>query len=232
MIFVKVTPHYTKMTHSTAPYTKICGISTLDAARSAAENGAVFLGFIHFAKSPRHLDIGAMSALMQAVRDDDIRLPLVAVAVNPDEALLISLRDVIKPDMVQLHGHETPERVAEVKALTGLPVIKAISVSNAGDLDAAKLYEYSADYLLFDAKTPKDAALPGGLGLSFDWTLLAGRQWQKPWFLAGGLDPDNVAEALRISGATHLDVSSGVESAPGVKSPELISRFLRNAKAL
>jgi len=220
------------MTQSAAPHTKICGISTLEAARVAADNGAAFLGFIHFAKSPRHLGIDAMAALMQAVRDDGIRLPLVGVTVDPDDALLLALRDTVKPDMVQLHGHEKPERVADVKALTGLPVIKAISVSNADDLNAAKAHEDGADYLLFDAKAPKDAVLPGGLGLSFDWTLLAGRSWEKPWFLAGGLDPDNVAEALRISGAEYLDVSSGVESAPGVKSPELISRFLRNAKAL
>ncbi|WP_443748912.1 phosphoribosylanthranilate isomerase [Asticcacaulis solisilvae] len=220
------------MTQPAAPHTKICGISTLEAARVAARDGAAFLGFIHFAKSPRHLTINEMAALMQAVRDDGIALPLVSVTVNPDETLLTALRDVVKPDMIQLHGHETPERVAEVKALTGLPVIKAISVSNADDLTAAKAYEYSADYLLFDARTPKDADLPGGLGLSFDWTLLAGRTWRKPWFLAGGLDPDNVAEALRISGAEAVDVSSGVESAPGLKSPELISRFLRSVKAL
>ena len=220
------------MIQSVAINTKICGISKLEAARAAAGNGAAFLGFIHFAKSPRHLDTDAMTALMQAIRRDGIRLPLVAVTVNPGDALLVALRDTVKPDIVQLHGHETPERVAEVKALTGLPVIKAVSVSNAGDLDAAIPYEAVADYLLFDAKAPKDAALPGGLGLSFDWTLLAGRNWQKPWFLAGGLGPDNVAEAVRISGAKSLDVSSGVESAPGVKSPELISRFLRTAKAL
>ena len=220
------------MTQPAAINTKICGISTLEAARVAAREGAAFLGFIHFAKSPRHLTLDAMAALMQAIRDDGIVLPLVSVTVNPDEAQLTVLRDTVKPDMVQLHGHETPERVAEVKALTGLPVIKAISVSDAQDLVAAKAYEYSADYLLFDAKAPRDAAMPGGLGLSFDWTLLAGRQWQKPWFLAGGLDPDNAAEAVQISGAKSVDVSSGVESAPGVKSTELISRFLRNAKAL
>lgn len=232
MIFAKVPLHYTKMTQPAATNTKICGITTLEAARVTARDGAAFLGFIHFAKSPRHLTLDAMAELMQAVRDDGIALPLVSVTVNPDENLLVALREAVKPDMVQLHGHETPERVAEVKALTGLPVIKAISVSNADDLDTAKAYEYGADYLLFDAKAPKDAAIPGGLGLSFDWTLLAGRTWQKPWFLAGGLDPDNVAEAVRISGAKYLDVSSGVESAPGVKSRELISRFLRTAKAL
>jgi phosphoribosylanthranilate isomerase len=220
------------MIQSAAHHTKICGISTLETARVAAEGDAAFLGFIHFAKSPRHLDIDAMAALMQAVRDDGIRLPLVSVTVDPDNALLFALRDTVKPDIVQLHGHETPERVAEIGALTGLPIIKAISVSDADDLDTAKAFEASADYLLFDAKAPKGAALPGGLGLSFDWTLLAGHTWRKPWFLAGGLDPDNVAEALRISGASYVDVSSGVESAPGIKSPELISRFLRNAKAL
>lgn len=220
------------MIHSTAPNTKICGISTLDAARAAAETGAAFLGFIHFPKSPRHLTAEAMTALMQAVRDDGISLPLVSVVVDPDNALLLTLRDMVKPDIIQLHGHETPERVAEVKALTGRPVIKAISVSTAADLAAAEAYETEADYLLFDARPPKDATLPGGLGLRFDWTLLGGRSWQKPWFLAGGLSPDNVAEALEISGARYVDVSSGVESAPGVKSPELISRFLRNVKAL
>lgn len=232
MIFAEVAPHYTKMTQRAAPHTKICGISTREAARTAADNGAAFLGFIHFAKSPRHLAVDEMAALMQAIRDEGIRLPLVAVTVDPDDALLAALRDGVKPDLVQLHGHETPQRAAEVKALTGLPVIKAISVSQADDLDAAKAFEDTADYLLFDARAPKDAALPGGLGVSFDWTLLAGRTWQKPWFLAGGLNPENVAEALKITGATHVDVSSGVESAPGVKSPELISRFLRTVKAL
>ncbi len=232
MIFAEVAPHYIKMIQSVVPYTKICGLSTSEAARGAVENGAAFLGFIHFAKSPRHLGVDAMAALMQAVRDDGIAVPLVSVIVDPDDALLLALRDTVKPDIIQLHGHEIPARVAEVRALTGLPVIKAVSISTAEDLDAAKAFEDSADYLLFDAKPPKDAALPGGLGLSFDWTLLSGRTWQKPWFLAGGLDPHNVAGALEISGARYVDVSSGVESAPGVKSPELISRFLRTTKAL
>lgn len=211
---------------------KICGISTLEAARHATGQGAAFLGFIHFAKSPRHLSLNNMAALLRLIRDQGVTIPLVSVVVDPDDNLLIALREEVRPDLIQLHGKETPERVAEIAALTGLPLIKAISVADAGDLAAAAAYEAHAAYLMFDAKPPKDATLPGGLGLSFDWPLMQAYGGEKPWFLAGGLTPDNVGDAVSRSRAAFVDVSSGVESAPGVKDPALISRFLKAVKAL
>ncbi len=211
---------------------KICGISTRDAAHVALTHGADFLGFIHFGKSPRHLSLDQMARLMQGLRNDCVTKPLVSVVADPDDDLLQSLRDTVKPDLIQLHGKETPQRVAEVRDHLNIPVIKALSISEAGDLVAAATYDSVSDYLMFDAKAPKDAVLPGGLGLSFDWTLLRGYQGQKPWFLAGGLTPENVAEAVTISGARLVDVSSGVESDPGVKDPQRISDFLNAAKAL
>ncbi|MBP2159843.1 MULTISPECIES: phosphoribosylanthranilate isomerase [Asticcacaulis] len=211
---------------------KICGISTLSAAQTAIAEGTAFLGFIHFAKSPRHLDLTAMSELMLSLRASGATQKLVSVVVDPDDAMIEALRDHVKPDLIQLHGKETPDRVAQVRQAMGIPVVKALSLSEAADLTAAQAFDNVADYLLFDAKPPKDASLPGGLGLSFDWTLLTGYAGEKPWFLAGGLTPDNVAEAVTISGAKYVDVSSGVESAPGVKDPNLISGFLRTVKAL
>ena len=211
---------------------KICGISSIATARTAIAESAVYLGFIHFARSPRHIELAAMAELMQAIRNDGATQKLVSVVVDPGDAMIDALRDSVKPDLIQLHGKETPERVAYVRQAMGIPVIKALSVSEAADLVAAQTFDSVADYLLFDARPPKDATLPGGLGLSFDWTLLHGYNGKKPWFLAGGLTPDNVAEAIRISGARLVDVSSGVESAPGVKDPNLISGFLRTVKAL
>ncbi|ESQ90821.1 hypothetical protein ABAC460_08305 [Asticcacaulis sp. AC460] len=173
-----------------------------------------------------------MTQLMQAIRCHGMTTPLTAVVVNPDDELLTALTASAQPDLIQLHGHETPDRVAEVRSRFGLPVIKAISVETADDIAAAKLYDEVADYLLFDAKTPKDAVLPGGMGLSFDWPLMRAWTGVKPWLLAGGLTPDNVAEALRLSGAPGVDVSSGVESTPGVKDERLISGFLKAVKSL
>lgn len=211
---------------------KICGISTLAAAKVAIADNADFLGFIHFPKSPRHLSLEAMADLMQAIRAGGVTQKLVSVVVDPDDKVLETLRDKVKPDLVQLHGKETPERVTAVRKTVNIPIIKALSISDAADLVTAESFDSIADYLLFDAKPPKDAHLPGGLGLSFDWTLLTGYTGKTPWFLAGGLTPDNIAEAVRISCAKHVDVSSGVESAPGVKDPGLISGFLRTVKAL
>jgi len=211
---------------------KICGISTLSAARTAIAEGAAFLGFIHFARSPRHIELTALADLMRSIRAEGATQKLVSVVVDPNDAVLEALRDSVKPDLIQLHGKETPERVAQVRAFMGIPVIKALSISDAADLTAAQAFDGVADYLMFDAKPPKDALLPGGLGISFDWTLLKGYAGKKPWFLAGGLTPGNVAEAVTISGAQYVDVSSGVESAPGVKDPNLISGFLRTVKAL
>ena len=214
------------------PKVKICGIRTIDAAIAALNDSADFLGFIHFAKSPRHLTLNAMKDLMSAIRSVNATIPLVSVVVNPENDLLVALRDEVKPDLIQLHGKETPARVAEIAALTHIPLIKAVSVSGKSDLDGVSAYEPHVRYMMFDAKTPKEADLPGGLGLSFDWPIMQGYAGVKPWFLAGGLSLGNVAEAVRLSGAPMLDISSGVESAPGVKDNGLISGFLRAAKAL
>ncbi|MEI9903827.1 MAG: phosphoribosylanthranilate isomerase [Asticcacaulis sp.] len=211
---------------------KICGITGLEAALAAANDSADFLGFIHFAKSPRHLPLKAMAELMRVIRAEGVNLPLVSVVVDPGDELLEALAGEVRPDLIQLHGQETPERVAEIVAKVNIPAIKAISVSDTGDLAAAADYAPYAEYLMFDARTPKDAAMPGGLGLSFDWPVMRGYTGKKPWFLAGGLTPENVAEAVSLSGAPMVDVSSGVESAPGVKDIGLISRFLKAAKSL
>jgi phosphoribosylanthranilate isomerase len=214
------------------PRIKICGIRTIDAAIAAINDSADFLGFIHFPKSPRHLTLDAMKDLIQAIRSVNANIPCVSVVVNAENDVLEMLRDEVKPDLLQLHGKETPERVAEIATLTHIPLIKAISVSEKSDLDGVSAYEPHVEYMMFDAKAPKDAALPGGLGLSFDWTIMQGYSGVKPWFLAGGLSVENAAEAVRLSGAPMLDISSGVESAPGVKDNGLISDFLRAAKAL
>ena len=173
-----------------------------------------------------------MAALMGMIRDAGHSLPLVSVVVDPDDDTLVRLRDEVRPDLIQLHGKETPARAAHIGAATGLGLIKALSVAEASDLEVAAAYEPHVDYLMFDAKPPKDAAMPGGLGLRFDWTLMRDYGGEKPWFLAGGLTPQNVAEAVDQSGASLVDTSSGVESAPGVKDPELISRFLQAVNSL
>lgn len=214
------------------PAVKICGIRTMDAAIAAINDSADFLGFIHFAKSPRHLTLNTMKDLISAIRSVNATIPLVSVVVNPENDMLETLRDEVKPDLIQLHGKETPQRVAEIAVLTNIPLIKAISVSEKSDLDEAPLYEPHVEYMMFDAKPPKTAVLPGGLGLSFDWTLMRHHAAAKPWFLAGGLSSETVAAAVKESGASMLDISSGVESAPGVKDSALISGFLRAAKSL
>lgn len=214
------------------PKVKICGIRTIDAAIAAINDSADFLGFIHFPKSPRHLPLNAMKNLIQAIRSVNANIPCVSVVVNPDDSLLSDLKNTVRPDLIQLHGKETPERVAHIAALTHIPLIKAVSVSEKGDLDGVSAYEPHVRYMMFDAKTPKAAALPGGLGLSFDWSIMQGYSGAKPWFLAGGLSVENVAEAVKLSGAPMLDISSGVESAPGVKDNGLISGFLKAAKSL
>ena len=210
---------------------KICGISTLSAAEAAIADGAAFLGLIHFARSPRHLELNAMAGLMRSLRDRGHTLPLVSVVVDPDDETLAFIHETVRPDLIQLHGKETPERTAQIAA-KGFHVIKALSIGEATDLETAAAYEPHVDYLMFDAKTPKDAPMPGGLGVRFDWTLMQGYAGHKPWFLAGGLTPDTVAEAVAQSGARYVDTSSGVESAPGIKDPALISSFLQAVKSL
>ncbi|MCA0871852.1 phosphoribosylanthranilate isomerase [Seohaeicola saemankumensis] len=206
---------------------KICGLRTAADVAAAANAGAAYVGFVFFAKSPRHLDIDTAAALAAEV---PLGVCKVALTVNATDAELDAIVARVPLDMLQLHGKETPERVAEIKARFGLPVMKAIGIADAEDLSLIDRYEPVADQLLIDAKPPRNAELPGGNGLAFDWRLLAGRKyWQKPWMLAGGLTPDNVAEAIRMTSARQVDVSSGVESAPGVKDADRIAGFLSAA---
>jgi len=183
-----------------------------------------------FEKSPRHLaDLGKAKEIAAALGKTVSR---VAVTVDADDAALQTIIDAIAPDCLHLHGNESPARVAEVKSRFGLPVMKACPISGPEDVVAARLYQAHADLLLFDAKPPKSgASRPGGLGETFDWSLLKGTKWQVPWLLAGGLDPANVAGAIKGLHPGGVDVSSGVEVAPGVKSPELIERFVAAARS-
>ncbi|WP_170357087.1 phosphoribosylanthranilate isomerase [Ruegeria arenilitoris] len=207
---------------------KICGLTAPEHVRAAVEAGARYIGFNFFPKSPRYAPIAQAAALAS---DVPVGVAKVALAVNFSDAQLDEIVAGVPLDMLQLHGAESPERVAEVKSRYGLPVIKAIGVAEAEDLAAIDLYSDVADQLLVDAKPPKNSDLPGGNGLPFDWRLLAGRKyWRTPWMLSGGLNPDNVAEAIRMTGAKQVDVASGVESAPGVKDPGLIRSFIEAAR--
>ena len=202
---------------------KICGLTTPEAVAAALEGRAAFLGFMFFAKSPRNVAPEAAARLAAPARGP---AKVVAVTVDPDDAELDRICAVLKPDLIQLHGKETPQRVAAVAQRTGAGVIKVLPIAEASDFDAASAYDGAVDHLMFDVKPPEGADRPGGLGASFDWTLAQGRRFARPWFLAGGLNPWNAAEALEKSGAPMLDVSSGVERGPGVKDPALISAFL------
>lgn len=201
---------------------KICGLRTLEDVATVAAVGVAYAGFVFFAKSPRHLTVDQARPLALSAPEG---LCKVALTVDADDATLDAIVGGLPLDMLQLHGHETPDRVAEVKARYGLPVMKAVGVADEGDLAALLDYSLVADQVLVDAKPPRGAALPGGNGLAFDWRLVAQRRWLRPWMLAGGLTPDNVAEAVRLTGARQVDVSSGVESAPGVKDPARIRAF-------
>jgi phosphoribosylanthranilate isomerase len=207
--------------------TKICGISTPEAVTAALDGGAAFLGFMFFEKSPRNLAPDAAWRLAQPVRD---KAKVVAVLVDPGDAEVDRIAQVLQPDFIQLHGAETPARARAVGERARAGIIKVLPVSEAADLAAAADFEIVADHLMFDTKPAKDAERPGGAGRAFDWTLLAGRRFQRPWFLAGGLDPWNLAEAVQQSGAPLLDVSSGVERGAGLKDPALIRAFLDAAK--
>ena len=203
---------------------KICGLSTADGVRAAVDGGAAFIGFVFFSKSPRHLDPKTAAVLAAPAKRSGVKI--VAVTVDASDAELDEIAEHLAPDYVQLHGHETPGRAAEVRQRTGAGVIRAFRVETAADLDAAQAFASSVDYLMFDAKPPTGAVLPGGNGAAFDWSILTGRGFSAPWFLAGGLSPDNLAHAAQTSGASLVDVSSGVEIAPGVKEPRLITAFL------
>jgi phosphoribosylanthranilate isomerase len=209
--------------------TKICGISTPEAATAALAGGAAWLGFVFFAKSPRNLAPDAAWRLAQPVRG---KARVVALLVDPSDAEVDRIAKALAPDLIQLHGSETPSRARAIGVRAGAGIIKALPVSEASDLAAAADYESVVEHLMFDAKPPKDAGQPGGLGRAFDWTLLSGRRFQRPWFLAGGLDPWNLSEAVQQSGAPLVDVSSGVERGPGLKDPALIRAFLDAAKSV
>ncbi|MFI4950541.1 MAG: phosphoribosylanthranilate isomerase [Caulobacterales bacterium] len=206
---------------------KICGISTREAVTAALDGGAAFLGFMFFEKSPRNVTPEAAFHLAQPARG---KARVVAVLVDPTDADVDRVAAVLQPDLVQLHGAETPARARAIGQRAGVGVIKVVPVSEAHDLAVAADYEAVADHLMFETKPAKDAERPGGLGRTFDWSLLAGRRFSRPWFLAGGLDPWNLAEAVRTSGAPIADVSSGVERGPGLKDPALIAAFLDAAK--
>jgi phosphoribosylanthranilate isomerase len=206
---------------------KICGINSVGAADAAARAGADFGGLLFHPASPRNLRPDQAAALAARLRG---RVRLVAVFANAQDAAIATAVDAAKPDFLQLHGAETPARTAEVRALFGLPVIRAISVAEATDLAVVPAYEAIADMLLFDAKAPKGAEREGGHGAAFDWQLLRGRSFSRPWLLGGGLNPENVARAIGTSDARGVDVSSGVETGPGEKSPGLIQEFVMNAR--
>ena len=207
---------------------KICGLATVDDVRACADAGANYMGLVFFEKSPRNITIPAARELALAA---PLGLAKVALVVNPSDAELDAITATVPLDMVQLHGRETPERVAEVKARYGLPVMKAVGIADEDDLPKLESYFGVADQILVDAKPPKGGELPGGNGLSFDWRLIAGRRWPCPWMLAGGLTPENVAEAVKMTGAKQVDVSSGVEDAPGQKNAELIQKFVQSSRA-
>jgi phosphoribosylanthranilate isomerase len=205
---------------------KICGLNAADAIAAAA--GADFAGFVFFPRSPRHVSPATAAALAAGLPP---RVQRVAVTVDADDDLVAGIVAALRPDLIQLHGREPPARAAALRARFGLRVIKALQVGEPADLDAADAYAETVDWFLFDARPPARAgALPGGNAVSFDWTMLAGREMARPWFLSGGLDAGNVREAIAASGARAVDVSSGVESAPGRKDPDRIAAFLAAAR--
>ena len=208
---------------------KICGLRDAPSIAAAASAGADYIGFVFYPPSPRNLSIAQAASLRAHVAPS---VKLVAVCVSPDDALIEALVQQVQPDFLQLHGNESPERFSDIRRRwPQLGLIQSIAISQAADVEKAQPYSESA-FLLFDAKPPATSALPGGNGLSFDWKLLASKSFAKPWMLSGGLTPANVAEAIRQSGARMVDVSSGVESAPGVKDAALIDAFVKAARNL
>jgi phosphoribosylanthranilate isomerase len=212
----------------TLPIIKICGMNDAGSIAAAARSGASHVGFNFFPPSPRYVPPAQARTLTANLAP---HLTRVALLVDPTDEAIDEAIAAIGAHAIQLHGSETPERVAEVRDRTGLIVIKALPVTTADDLEAAWSYD-AADMILFDARPPQDATRPGGNGVSFDWSVTAGFELDRPWILSGGLTPDNVAEAIRVSGAMHVDVSSGVEAAPGVKSPRRIVAFCEAALAV
>lgn len=206
---------------------KICGLTTSSTLDAALDGGARFVGAVIFPKSPRHIAPANAATLFDRARG---RALIVAVVVDPDDAMLANITATLKPDLIQLHGAETPSRAEKIRALTGAGIIKALPIRTHEDFAPAIEWEPFVDHLMFDAMPIEGSVLPGGVGAAFDWGLLADRAFRKPWFLAGGLNPGNVAEAIRISGAPLVDVSSGVETAPGVKDAARIAAFLEASR--
>jgi phosphoribosylanthranilate isomerase len=206
---------------------KICGITSPDAVDAAVAAGAAYGGLVFHPKSPRFVTLEQAQVLAERMRE---RLKIVALITDMEDAGIEALVKTVRPDFLQLHGGESARRTAYIRGKFGVPVIKALAVAEASDLAAAAEYENAADMLMFDARPPKGAQRPGGHGAAFDWKILAGRSFTKPWFLAGGLAPDNVARAIELSGAVQVDVSSGVESAPGVKDAARIAAFVNATK--
>lgn len=207
---------------------KICGLTSDATLDAALEAGADVVGLVSFPKSPRHVAPESAAALAERARG---RVRIALLTVDADDALLAELMAAVAPNVLQLHGAETPNRVLDLKRRFGVEIWKAVAVSEAADLARAEPYWAAADRVLFDAKPPKGSVLPGGNGVSFDWTLLGGLDPKRPFVLSGGLAPGNVREAVRVTRAVAVDVSSGVESAPGVKDPALIAAFVREARA-
>jgi len=204
------------------PDIKICGLKTAEAIDRALQRGATHIGFIFFEKSPRYIEPDVAGRLAEAARG---KAKIVAVTVNPTNDDLDEIVALLRPDIIQLHGDESPERVLTIKAVYGLPVMKAFSVRTSDDLQRVEAYIGIADRFLFDAKPPKGSELPGGNGVSFDWSLLSWLDDSVEYMLSGGLNKDNIAEAMAITKAPGIDVSSGVESAPGIKDVAMIDRF-------
>jgi phosphoribosylanthranilate isomerase len=206
---------------------KICGLKTPDALEVALTAGADMVGFVFFVPSPRHVTMPGARSLGEQVKG---RARKVALSVDASDELLAAMIDALKPDLLQLHGRETPERVIAVRTRFGIPVMKAIPIAAREDLSPIRQYDKFADWLLFDARAPGEATRPGGLGKTFDWTILEKIRLAVPFMLSGGLDAGNVADALRITRAPAVDVSSGVESAPGMKDPDKIRAFVQAAR--
>lgn len=205
---------------------KICGVTRPQDIDAVAEAGAQYVGLNFFPKSPRYVSPDTARELAIAA---PLGLAKVGLFVDADDAAIDAVLNKTPLDFLQLHGQETPERLAELRARHGLPIIKAVGVATQEDLVKLDLYETCADMVLVDAKPPKDAVLPGGNGVRFDWRLIANRRWSVPWMLAGGLTPENVAEAISLTGAKQVDTASGVESAPAVKDPQMIAQFCKAA---
>lgn len=207
---------------------KICGLRTVADVNAVAAAGAAYMGLNFFPRSPRYVALDLARELALAA---PVGLAKVALVVDADDAALDAIVDAMPLDMLQLHGHESPDRVAQVRARYGLPVMKVIGVADEGDLAPLLEFSLAADQIMIDAKPPKGAVLPGGNGVAFDWRLVAQRRWLRPWMLAGGLTPENVADAIRLTNARQVDVASGVEASPGVKDAARVSAFVAATRA-